>query len=204
MNKKLQLSVLFLSILFIACGNDDDNNEKEVTITENNYFYEGELYSQHLTNKVEELDETIAELEDIIENQQGDENTQEQLDEAVQLRDNLKVEIADIVSIKGGGIIPPMPPCPVNVCIPLLNLQYVLTPQNVTLLQVELFTEDDVLIGSSSSSFNVFTPDNDFKYQEMNILDNSYEGSITVKITRTIGDVQTTYTAFAENSVIIE
>lgn len=198
MNKKLQLSALFLSVLFIACGNDDDNNENKITLTENNYFYEGELYSQYLTIEIEELDETIAELEDIIENQQGDEDTQAQLDEAIQLRANIKAEVADIVSIKVGGIIPPMPPCPVGNCIPLPDLQYILTPQNVKSLQVELFTEDDVLIGSSNSSLYAFAPDDDFKYQEMNILDNSYDGLITIKIKRTIGNIETTYTAFAE------
>lgn len=198
MNKKI-LSTLILSVLFFACGDDGFNeDENEITFKENNYFYEGELYSQYLTSEIEELDETIAELEDIIENQQGDENTQEELDEAIQLRDNIKIEIADIVSIKVGGIIPPMPPCPVGNCIPLPDLQYVLTPQNVDLLQVELFTANDVLIGSSSSSLNVFTPDDDFKYQEMNIIDNSYKGVITVKVKRTVGNVETTYTTFAE------
>src|SRR5690606_274379 len=115
MNKKFLISALFLSVLFITCGNDGtiDDDENEITLTENNYFYEGELYSQHLTTEVEELDETIAELEDIIENQQGDENTQAQLDEAIQLRDNIKVEIAAIPSTQARIILPPRPPCPV-------------------------------------------------------------------------------------------
>lgn len=200
MNKKIQLSALFLSVLFISCGNDDDNdnNDNEITFTENNYFYEGELYSQYLTNEVEELDETIAELEDIIENQQGTEETQAQLDEAIQLRDNINIEIEAVPSTEARIILPPRPPCPVGSCIPLPELQYVLTPQNVSLLQIELFTANDVLIGSSSSSLNVFAPDDDFKYQEMNITDNTYEGLITVKIKRTVGNVVTTYTAFAE------
>lgn len=200
MNKKIQLSALFLSVLFISCGNDDDNdnNDNEITFTENNYFYEGELYSQYLTNEVEELDETIAELEDIIENQQGTEETQAQLDEAIQLRDNINIEIEAVPSTEARIILPPRPPCPVGSCIPLPELQYVLTPQNVSLLQIELFTANDVLIGSSSSSLNVFAPDDDFKYQEMNITDNTYEGLITVKIKRTVGNVVTTYTTFAE------
>lgn len=84
MTKNLQLLSLFLSALLIVCGNNfgNNDNENEIALTE-------------------ERHETMAELEDIIENQHEDGATQARLNQAI-LSKQIRI------------IIPPMPPCPVG------------------------------------------------------------------------------------------
>ncbi|MEX0288896.1 MAG: hypothetical protein AB3N14_07270 [Flavobacteriaceae bacterium] len=119
---------LILVCLLLAC-----NGKDSITLTEDNYVYEGELYHLYLSGELEAVNTTIGELEAIIANNQGDEQTEIALQQALENKASLSNELAGIPDIAGFDIVPPRPPCPNgDLCLPS-DFKYLLTDSNINI-----------------------------------------------------------------------
>ncbi len=153
MKTKLLIVSAFV-LLLTACIKDyhGGGQEEEIIFTEKNYIYEGDLYRLALETDIEALDVTIQELEDIIANNQGDENTGQQLEEANEQRSFLTEELQSILSLEQVGlrIPPPPPPCPKPRSCDFSQIQYILTDRSVRQLEIRLLGKDGKLIGGGT------------------------------------------------------
>ncbi len=192
MNKKFLISALFLSVLFIACGNDgntdDDNgnNDNEpIVLTENNFIYEGDLQTHLLNHKIDSLDAKIDEYEGILAQEPNDTETQSELDEAIQIKDGYVETVAELNSLAALLPIPPIGPINPCVCIPasqLYDIEYIAFHNTIESATVNIYN-GDVLIGSTISELTP-VPQHDFVYKEFNFSDEAQEidGSITIEV----------------------
>src|SRR5690606_99841 len=193
MNKKFLISVLFLSVLFIACGNDgntddDDNgnNDNEpIVLTENNFIYEGDLQTHFLNHKIDSLDVKIEEYEEILAQEPNDTETQSELDEAIQIKEGYVETVAELSSLAALLPVPPIGPINPCVCIPesqLYDIQYIAFQNTIESATVNIYN-GEVLIGTSIAGLTPI-PQENLVYQEFNFSDESQEidGTITIEV----------------------
>jgi len=180
---KVKLLVLFLiPLLTISC---DDS-----ILTKGNYSSETALFAKSLATDAATISVEIKRLEDIIESGQGDENTQELLDDrSAELKKKAK-EIAEnnqrFIDIDLDIDVP----CPdiITDCDP--QLQYIIYGPHVIDIQIEINDNN----GNVSASQGMEPlPDNP-KYRYTNIDVSKFSGTIKMTITKTdVNNIRTTY-----------
>ena len=130
MKTKPIIIIAFAALLMGSCIKDYmGHGGDKIKFTSDNYLYEGDLYSIYLNDKIEILDIKIQELNDIIANNQGDENTAKDLSAANEQRLILTEDLQGIISLEQVGLRlpPPPPPCPRPRNCDFSGLEYVLT-----------------------------------------------------------------------------
>lgn len=188
MNKKLQLSALFLSVLFLACGNDDDNSNNDnepIVLTENNFIYEGDLQTLFLTHKIDSLDVKIEEYEEILAQEPNDTETQSELDEAIQIKEGYVGSVAELNALAARLPVTPIGPINPCVCIPasqLYDIEYIAFHNTIESATVNIYS-GDMLIGSTTTELTPI-PQQEFVQKEFNFIDEAMEidGSITIEV----------------------
>ncbi|MEX0272849.1 MAG: hypothetical protein AB3N16_00550 [Flavobacteriaceae bacterium] len=153
---KTPLKLFFLPVFFaltISCVHDyHGGNGQDIEFTETNYVYEGHLYQIHLKAEIKALDIEIKELEDILANGQGDNNTQQELAKAYEQRDFLNKELQGIIDLEQVGLkLPkPKPPCPNPQNCDFSDLKYVLTDSKVQQIYLQFYNAQDQLVGGGN------------------------------------------------------
>ncbi|KFB00510.1 hypothetical protein IA57_08495 [Mangrovimonas yunxiaonensis] len=154
--KSFYLTILVSCFIMLSC--DDNVNEvpnTENILTEENYIYESSMYKQYLNTEISYIEEEIATLQAIIDNNEGNEETQANLEAAQEELIVLNSIIATLKPMPIGGvpIPPPPPPCPtiMSTCIPI-DVNYIVCDSNYTSLTVNVFSNAEVLLGSTTNS----------------------------------------------------
>ncbi|MEX0288895.1 MAG: hypothetical protein AB3N14_07265 [Flavobacteriaceae bacterium] len=149
--KTKTLLILFAFVLTSSCIKDYIGKKNKIEITENNYVYEGEIYSLYLTLALEEVEEEIQTLQDIIDNNQGDTQTEEDLAAAQEQQAYLNNELVNVIDLVSRGIVPPRPPCPDRLCLPA-ELQYIITDRALGDFFFEVFDANGGSLYSADAS----------------------------------------------------
>ncbi|MCW5516893.1 hypothetical protein [Muriicola sp. Z0-33] len=184
MRTKIPLA-LILCVLLSSCIKDYLGGGKNgIELTETNYVYEGGLYQLYLTAAIDDITIVINDLEDIIKNNQGDAQTQADLDEAIEERENLSGELQDIIDIVARGIVPPPPPCPDgDLCLPI-DFRYLIATRNNLVLSFEILDEqgNSLVSDTSPPTRRLRGSRNLLNYQEYDIAD--YTGFVEIKVVK--------------------
>jgi len=177
------VTVLLFFVVFTSCDS--------VKITKTNYMYEGELYAAYLNNELAVVNDQILQLQDSLDNNQGDQQTQGLLAQAIQKKDELSVDLSSIPDIVNIGIIPPKPPCPNgDLCFPP-ELTYLLVASETEVSKFTIKDPGGNTIGSASSTKNGAVPNTQEQLFYHNIEVSSYTGTVTVIVERTNADGNT-------------
>ncbi|MCK0136579.1 hypothetical protein [Arenibacter sp. S6351L] len=150
MKKKPIIIIAFAALLIASCIKDyTGHGGDKIELTQDNYLYEGDLYRIYLDQEIAKLDVTIAALNDIIDNNQADQTTLEDLKTAEQAKENLVSEIATLISLEQVGLrIPrPRPPCPQPVSCDYSLFEYLLAPNTVEKMEILILNANGKTIG---------------------------------------------------------
>ncbi|WP_394750106.1 hypothetical protein [Spongiimicrobium salis] len=114
-----------------------------LNLTTTNYIYEGELYQAYLNAEILMVEETIDELQGILDNNQGNAQTEADLAANLEKKSSLNNELAGIPGLVSFSIVPPKPPCPVEdrTCLPK-DFRYLLFPASTVVSKIQIFTEE--------------------------------------------------------------
>jgi len=180
MKTKLLFGVL-LTFLVSSCIKDFyGHGGHDINFTEKNYVYEGDLYSIYLDDEIEILDIKIQELEDIIYNNQGDQNTQNDLVAATEQRNMLNDELQGIVSLEQVGLRlpPPPPPCPRPRNCDFSGLEYILTDVSVDKIRIIFLDDNGNTIGGGTIDDLGTLPDSAGQINFSKLMINGQQGSV--------------------------
>lgn len=201
------LVLLALFVVATSCikehyGHPDD---KDLVLTESNYFYSDDFKTQFLELEVAELDDEIKELEAIIQAGQGTEETQKQLDTAKANRLALSNELAAIADYREGVYKrrPPLPgPCPKDGNCDWPGIQYIAVPSGLEFYELVIFDANGGYLGGTQGSpETVGVSGNLLDYVVFLYEGEGYQGEITVQIKeKTASDPE--ITSFAVSSDI--
>lgn len=180
---KTKILLLILITMFTFSCDDENSQNENIELTDNNYIYEGDLYKQYLNDELAIVENEITQLQEIIDNGQGDNQTQIDLDEAIQERENIITNIDSIISLVTFGIIPPPPPPQPCSCF-TPELQYFITLESTSGLQIDILNEGGEQIASTNQILN-FLPnyDNQLKYKTISIPEEY--GNVSFQVVKT-------------------
>ncbi|HEA29799.1 MAG TPA: hypothetical protein ENH91_07375 [Leeuwenhoekiella sp.] len=178
------LFFLFCSFFFLqSCGSaQEEKNNGSVVLTDKNFIYEGDLRKFYLNHEIDNLEIKIKELQEIINNNQGDKDVKKQLDQLVAQKENYQTQIENTADLKSLRIrarpipIPPKPlPCD---CL----IQYIIFENNRDIVGVSYLNKETKLLGSTMGKANKL-PNSEVKY--LDFKDSSFtiedEGSFQIK-----------------------
>ncbi|MBD0852552.1 hypothetical protein [Maribacter arenosus] len=180
MKTKLLFGVL-LTFLVSSCIKDfHGHGGHDINFTEKNYVYEGDLYSIYLDDEIEILDIKIQELEDIINNNQGDQNTQTDLEAAKEQRIMLNDELQGVFSLEQVGLRlpPPPPPCPRPRNCDFSGLEYILTDVSVEKIRIIFLDDNGNTIGGGTIDDLSTLPDSAGQINFSKLMINGQQGSV--------------------------
>ena len=184
---KAKLLIASFSLLLLSsCIKDYIGKKNDIEITEDNYVFEGTVYQQYLTESIEATEDEIQELQEIIDNNQGDGQTEEDLaaaQEQLAYLSNELVNTNDLVGNIVGRIVPPRPPCPdADLCLPN-GLLYLLTERDLGDFTFEVFDANGALLISAdaASASPLRGSQNLLNFNELEETDYVGEVSIVVK-----------------------
>lgn len=159
--------------------------DHKVEINEENYVYEGEMYKLFLTSELQSLDATIQELEEIIADNQGNEEINAALEDAIESKQAVNTKLANIPDIVGFGIVPPPPPCPDgDLCI-LSGFQYLIFQSEITISAFTILDPQQNQVNTTTGSVSNDLPGSEgqFKYQTFEL--SQYSGPVSIQLSRT-------------------
>lgn len=201
------LLVALLSLSVVSCikdhyGHPDD---KDLVLTESNYFYSDDFKTTFYEIEVEKLNDEIKELDAIIDAGQGTEETQEKLDTAKANRLALSNELIEIAGLREAVYRrrPPLPgPCPKNGNCDWPGIQYIAIPTGLEFYELVIFDANGGFLGSTQGSpESVGRAGNLLDYVVFLYEGEGYQGEITVQIKeKAISDNE--ITSFVVNSDI--
>ena len=94
MKTKITLLIAFVSLSLSSCFKDYvGHGQDEIVLTKDNYIYEGDLYAAYLDLEIIKVDAVISDLKEIIANNQGNEQTDKDLEAANDRRATLNNEV---------------------------------------------------------------------------------------------------------------
>lgn len=171
-------------ILCTSCIKDFLGKKNKIQIAEDNYVYEGETYGQYLAVSLTEVEEEIQELQEIIDNNQGDGQTEEDLATAQEQQAYLSNEISNLIDVAGIGVVPPRPPCPdADLCFPN-GLLYLLTDRQLGDFTFEAFDAqgNSLLTANADGAKSLKGSQGVLNFNELPEVD--YVGEITINVIR--------------------
>ncbi len=185
--------LLFTNLSFFSCNDDDTSQTK---LTNENNLYEGDLYSWYLDDEIIKTQTNINTLQDIIENKQGTQETQMQLDEAIAYLEtlNLSADTQEKTAITINRVprrprpIPPTP-CISGTCYPipaldLIHLTITSDIENISVIIRDAQTQ--TIVTSVSTNENQFAQIDEFNSlvsaAKLNL--NGYVGLANIEVTR--------------------
>lgn len=181
MKTKPILIIAFAALLMTSCIKDHiGHGGLDINFTEKNYVYEGDLYRIYLDDEIEILDIKIQELEDIIYNNQGDQNTQNDLEAATEQRNMLNDELQGVFSLEQVGLRlpPPPPPCPRPRNCDFSGLEYILTDVSVDKIRIIFLDDNGNTIGGGTIDDLSTLPDSAGQINFSNLMINGQQGSV--------------------------
>lgn len=181
MKTKPIIIIAFAALLMTSCIKDYlGQGDDKIKFTSNNYLYEGSLYSLYLYDEIETLDKKIQELNDIINNNQGDENTKKDLVAASEQRQILNKDLQGIISLEQVGLRlpPPPPPCPRPRNCDFSGLEYILTPVGAEKINILFLDDDGNTVGGGTIDELSPLPDSKGQINYSNMTINGQQGSV--------------------------
>ncbi len=181
MKTKPIIIIAFAALLMTSCIKDYlGQGDDKIKFTSNNYLYEGSLYSLYLYDEIETLDNKIQELNDIINNNQGDENTKKDLVAASEQRHILNKDLQGIISLEQVGLRlpPPPPPCPRPRNCDFSGLEYILTPVGAEKINILFLDDDGNTVGGGTIDELSPLPDSKGQINYSNMMINGQQGSV--------------------------
>ena len=177
-------------LLFISCdiiSTDDDGNTDQLVLTDDNYIYEGDLRTFYLERKIDTVQIKIDSLKAVIANQQGDENTQNELEDAQMQKNNFVDEIATIPEQSLLPKIKPRPkgPCdPVGTCFPLpIGLENLILELQNDIRQVTILDAKNQIISSTTTDAAPLMGYGDgLSYQKMTSFQGQPDDLVTIQV----------------------
>ena len=176
--------LLLCSFIFLSACNKGDDDHGQVILTNTNFVYEADLHKIYLDSTIVQVSATIDSLQGIIDNNQGDEQTQMLLDEKRQQRSELKSERESIIdpsqyALKIIGPIPPLPPC---FCI-IPTFSYLVVPPDGLARKMTIFDLEGNVIGASSGvSIPISQNGGAAAYQEVIFDQPNFSGAIKIAV----------------------
>jgi hypothetical protein len=192
MKTKPIIIIAFAALLMTSCIKDYlGQGEDKIKFTSNNYLYEGSLYSLYLYDEIETLDNKIQELNDIINNNQGDENTKKDLVAASEQRQILNKDLQGIISLEQVGLRlpPPPPPCPRPRNCDFSGLEYILTPVGAEKINILFLDDDGNTVGGGTIDELSPLPDSKGQINYSNMMINGQSGSVAAIQVSVLNDV---------------
>ncbi len=187
--------------LITSCEDEDDTNttNPEVVLTESNYIYESNMYKQYLEDQQESLQIEIDYLQGIIDNNQGTQETIDQLNAAQEQYASNEEVIGLLPSFPIGGvpIPPPPPPCSVATCIPIDEFSFFVCDAIIEELQITIYTSpEEQLISTGNTELQILpNSDEQTKYLTLSLSELGYTGSVLVQVNKTtVSGEQMSYT----------
>ncbi|WP_461532900.1 hypothetical protein [Sinomicrobium sp.] len=182
-------AVLCCALFTLSCSDDDKNNKGSDLLTTENYAYEGDIYKQYLTEALIDVEKEINALQDIIDNNQGNAQVEEDLEAALEQQSAMNAELEGIADLAGIIIrvfpIPRPPnPCKETGSCFTPNLKYIVFSDKLRSLEVKIYDEDGQLLAiTDKEELSPLPGVNELQYQKIE-LDKEYTGPITLDITR--------------------
>jgi len=182
MKTKLFFGIV-LCVLFSSCiKNYVGHGQDEIALTKDNYMYEGDLYAIYLNLEITKVDALISDLEKIIEDNQGNEQTVNDLESANARKATLKNEIITIPDWLFRRIPRPRPPCPNPTnCDDFFNFDFIGSFGPTQLKSVTVLDEGGNEVGGTTGQQNPLPRTrgtavvDDFKME-------NYSGPITIEV----------------------
>lgn len=213
MRAKLILLLVFpILLLSFSCEDDDDNNQEEqqeIVLTQENTYYEGDLYRLYLDAEIETTNSLISEVQLDLEqapnnieliNQLETLNTSlDQLENNVDNQNNAEEAIIGVPRIPRIPPIPPMP-CLSGACIPNVFNSIIITQdvQSVVIAIQNQQTQEVIAV----AAINEFTPlpewNNLLSATTIDI--QGFTGAITINVARTNVNGQVTKYSVSGNT----
>ena len=189
MKAKITLTLLTCFVL-ASCTKwrwHNHHNDNKVQLTEDNYVFEGDLYEYALSFEIVALEEKITELQEIIDNNQGTPEIEEELELAKQELDE-KAAISEglLTSADIAGRIGPRTPAPPPPPPPILppELRYAVMYELVA-LDIMILDANGELIAQTIGDIRTLSGTRGrLQYKEFEVLNPEYEGSVLVQVQR--------------------
>lgn len=201
------LLVALICLTTVSCikdhyGHPDD---KDLVLTESNYFYGDDFKTEFLEIEVERLDQEIKDLEAIIAIGQGDETTQEKLDTAKANRLGLSNELMQIADYREGVYRrrPPLPgPCPKDGNCDWPGIQYIAIPSRVVFYELVLLDANGGMLGRTEGEpESVGRSGNLLDYVVFMYEGQNYQGEVTLQIKEKLDSDNTIRTFELKSSI---
>ena len=182
MKTKITLLIAFLSLSITSCVKDYiGHGQDKIVLTNDNYIYEGDLYAVYLDFEITKVDALISDLKKIIANNQGNEQTDKDLEAAIVRKGTLNNELATVPDWLFRRIPRPKPPCPNPSNCNFLGFDFLGSFGNTQLRSVTVYDADGNEVGGTTGEQNPLPRTrgtavaHDFK------IDN-YSGPVTIKV----------------------
>jgi len=182
MKTKITLLIAFLSLSITSCVKDYiGHGQDKIVLTNDNYIYEGDLYAVYLDFEITKVDALISDLKKIIANNQGNEQTDKDLEAAIVRKGTLNNELATVPDWLFRRIPRPKPPCPNPANCNFLGFDFLGSFGNTQLRSVTVYDADGNEVGGTTGEQNPLPRTrgtavvHDFK------IDN-YSGPVTIKV----------------------
>ncbi|WP_290470129.1 hypothetical protein [Lacinutrix sp. MedPE-SW] len=200
------LILAVICVFTFSCKNDDDQdnqdqNAEDFAITNENNYYEGDLYRLYLDAQIEITNNEIISLEEQLEQDPNNVELQNMLDAANTELDELENAESNQIAIEATllGVprvprIPPVPPmpCTAGACIPNILNYFTISSEilNITIVFRDMQTEEEIV----TLQTNEFTSLNDFdNIISVSTIDfNGFTGDFIADIQRTDANNQVT------------
>lgn len=200
LNRLFYLLAIMLCFSYAtSCSEDNDDNlpVQQAFLNESNYSYEGDMQRQYLNVQIADVQIEIDSLQAIIDNGQGSAETEADLEEALLTKSLLTDQLERIRPRPIGGVPlpPPPPPCPTTgTCMPI-NLDYIVCDIDVATLNVYIYNNQEILVGSTENSELQPVPGFEAETQFQNIdLNPDYTGDVFIVVNKTDTEgIETSY-----------
>jgi hypothetical protein len=185
MKTKITLLIVLVSFSLTSCVKDYiGHGPKKIKLTAENNMYEGDLYKTYLDTEILIVDGQIAELNEIIGNGQGTEQTQKNLDAANAHRDMLKQEssftlLPDYLFRR---IPRPQPPCPNPQNCDFLGFDFITSLTGTQLESILITDANGTEIGGTTGNQNSLRGTGGRAVADDFKIDSQYTGAIFVKV----------------------
>jgi hypothetical protein len=187
MKTKITLLIAFVSLSISSCVKDYvGHGQDKIALTNDNYMYEGDLYAIYLDMEITKVDALISDLEKIIKSNQGNEQTDKDLEAAKARKGTLNNELVTVPDWLFRRIPKPKPPCPNPTNCDFLGFDFIGSFGRTQLKSVTVYDADGNEVGGTTGQQNPLP-----RTRGMAVVDDfkmeNYSGPVTIKVVTEAG-----------------
>lgn len=187
MKAKLKVLGLFFLVL-TSCIKDyygGGGNGEDIVLTEDNYLYEGDLYTIYLNSEIAPIETRISKLKDLIDNNKATEADKLEYEAKQGSLNQLNTELNNINDL-GQVLIgkpKPRPPCPQPRNCDFTLFEYIVVPSTVKEISLKILNDKDEQIGGGTLNDFKMLDDTQGLLSISNLSIPAYKGPIKIEVT---------------------